>query len=292
MIHVCRGNLYVLLNFMMEENFAVEKDRFGNIDSATFNNTEVLRLSARDLGALALPDRCPRCQWLRFRCQHRLPFQTFAGITMVLDSYTKRIVTEHYEQYHRLPHWFSPFGDLETPVPVPHHSKFFILDQETHIRLSGVPDALFKCKDNTYCIIDYKTARWSQAQEDILPMYRVQLNGYAYIAEHVGFHPVSKVGLLYFEAQTLSERMEDFESLVMKDGFHVQFCARYLEVELDPHRIIPPLLKQARQLADMAEPPESQNDCKDCQRVDELIGWLSQPKKVYQKIDKAQKPIR
>jgi hypothetical protein len=76
--------------------------------------------------------------------------------------------------------------------------------------------------------------------------------------------------------------MEDFESLVMKDGFHVQFCARYLEVELDPHRIIPPLLKQAQQLADMAEPPESQNDCKDCKRVDELIHWLSPPKKIYQ----------
>lgn len=211
---------------------------------------------------------------------------------MILDSYTKRIVTEHYEQYHRLPHWFSPFGDLETPVPVPHHSKFFILDQETNIRLSGVPDALFQCKDNTYCIIDYKTARWTDHQARILPMYQVQLNSYALIAEHLGFSPVSKVGLLYFEAQTLSERMEDFESLVMKDGFHVQFCARYLEVELAPHRILPPLLKQARQLADMAKPPESQNDCKDCQRVDDLIGWLSQPKKVYQKIDKAQKPIR
>jgi hypothetical protein len=252
----------------------VKKDSSEIIGSPTLDNTEVLRISARDLGALALPDSCPRCQWLRLRCQHRLPFQTFAGISIILDSYTKRIVFEHYERYHRVPHWFSPFGDLETPVSVPHPSKFFVIDNETNIRLSGVPDALFKCKDNTYCIIDYKTARWSQAQEDILPMYRVQLNGYAYIAEQVGFHPVSKAGLLYFEAQTLSERIEDFESLVMKDGFHVQFCARYREVELDPHRIIPPLLQQARNLTDLNDPPASRKGCNDCQKLEGLIGWL------------------
>jgi RecB family exonuclease len=119
------------------------------------------------------------------KMQNRLPFQKFPGLMMILDSYTKRLVHEHYDRYHRIPNWFKPFGDLETPVHVPHHSKFFILDKETNIRLSGVPDAIFKCKDNTYCIIDYKTARWSQTQEDILPMYRVQLNGYAYIAEQV-----------------------------------------------------------------------------------------------------------
>jgi hypothetical protein len=272
----------VLLNFITEENFAMKKDQLNIIGSPTLDPSKILRLSAKDLGSFALPNRCPRCLWLSLKCQNRLPFQIFAGITMILDSYTKRIVTEHYEQYHRLPHWFSPFGDLETPVPVPHHSKFFIMEQETGIRLSGVLDGIFQSRDNTYCIINYKTARWSQAQEDILPMYRVQLNGYAYIAEHMGFSPVSKVGLLYFEAQTLAERMEDFEFLVMKDGFYVQFYARYLEVELDPQRIIPPLLRQARDLADLKEPPVSREGCKDCKRVDELIGWLSLPKKIYQ----------
>jgi hypothetical protein len=259
---------------MMEGNIAVKKDQSDIIGSATFDNPEVLRISAKYLGAFALPDACPRCLWLRLMCQNRLPFQTFAGISMILDSYTKRIVTEHYEQYHRLPHWFKAFGDLESPVPVPHHSKFFILDKETNIQLTGVPDGIFKCKDNTYCIIDYKTARWTDNQAKILPMYQVQLNGYAYIAEQVGFHPVSKVGLLYLEAQTIAEQADNFESLVMKDCFHVQFCARYLEVELNPHRIIPPLLQQAREFVNMNDPPPSREGCKDCQRVEELIGWL------------------
>jgi hypothetical protein len=50
-----------------------------------------LRISAKNLGALALPDFCPRCFWLKSRTKV-LPFQIFPGIFSSIDSYTKRVV--------------------------------------------------------------------------------------------------------------------------------------------------------------------------------------------------------
>jgi len=40
---------------------------------------EVLRISDKNLGALALPDFCPRCFWLKAKAK-KLPFQIFTGI--------------------------------------------------------------------------------------------------------------------------------------------------------------------------------------------------------------------
>jgi len=49
------------------------------------------RISAKSLGALALPEFCPRCFWLKTRVRH-LPFQIFPGIFSSIDAYTKRVV--------------------------------------------------------------------------------------------------------------------------------------------------------------------------------------------------------
>jgi hypothetical protein len=237
----------------------------------------VIKISAKMLGELAMEDCCPRCFWLRLRCR-TLPYQRFPGLMMILDSYIKQIVLEHYERFHRLPKWLTGIGDLDQPLPVPHHSKFYVIDKETNIRLSGVPDSLFKCRDGSYCILDYKTARWSESQEALVPLYSVQVQVYAWIAEHAGFAPVSKVGLVYLEMQRLADLSGEFESVLMNDGFHVQFCARYLDIKPDPQAVLPPLLKRVRQLADMAEPPLPTTGCKDCQAVSELLTRLSPPK--------------
>ena len=51
-----------------------------------------LRISAKNLGAFALPGFCPRCFWLQLRVENRLPFQIFPGIFSSIDAYTKRVV--------------------------------------------------------------------------------------------------------------------------------------------------------------------------------------------------------
>jgi len=50
---------------------------------------ENLKISAKNLGATALEDFCPRCYWIKLKMGNRLPFQSFPGIFSSIDSYTK-----------------------------------------------------------------------------------------------------------------------------------------------------------------------------------------------------------
>jgi hypothetical protein len=234
---------------------------------------EMVKISAKMLGELMLPSFCPRCFWVRMKCQNHLPYQKFAGISMIIDSFTKKIVHSYFEKHMKAPPFFHPFGELTRTVPVPHHTKFYFDDKDTAIRLTGTPDDIFLRDDSAFVIADYETAKLNENQTAILPLYEVQLNCYALIAEENGFNPVEQLGLIYFEPQTILE--SDIAAGQMNEGFRLSFKAKFLEVKLNPHRIIPPLLKQARQLTDLAELPSSREGCKDCQMINELTRWVS-----------------
>jgi hypothetical protein len=51
-----------------------------------------IRISAKNLGELALHNYCPRCFWLKLKLNNRLPFQIFPGIFSAIDSYTKDVI--------------------------------------------------------------------------------------------------------------------------------------------------------------------------------------------------------
>lgn len=156
-----------------------------------------LRISAKNLGRLALPDFCPRCFWLATKAGYRLPYQIFPGIFSSIDSYSKKITNVHYDKHGKIPDWFSDFGELGQPIEPIHHSKFRLLDQATDILLTGVPDEIFRAKNGNLFIGDYKTAKHSDNQDSLLPVYRTQLNGYALIADHLGMGTVTSLGLMY-----------------------------------------------------------------------------------------------
>jgi ATP-dependent exoDNAse (exonuclease V) beta subunit len=44
-----------------------------------------------------------------------------------------------------------------------------------------MPDDVFELEDSTYHIVDYKTARLTETQDELFPKYEVQINAYAYI---------------------------------------------------------------------------------------------------------------
>ena len=52
-------------------------------------------------------------------------------------------------------------------MKVPHHTKYCIVDEETNILLTGVPDEVFLCEDGSFAIIDYKTARYTAHQNNL-----------------------------------------------------------------------------------------------------------------------------
>src|SRR6267142_3643771 len=140
-----------------------------------------IQISAKNLGALAVSSFCPRCFWVRMKCGDRLPFQIFPGIFSSIDSYSKKVTTAHFRRHRRVPIWFNGFGELGEPVPVPGWSKFQMLDPETNILLTGVPDEVLRHPQRGTWIGDYKTARVTDTQDTLAAMYEVQLNCYALI---------------------------------------------------------------------------------------------------------------
>jgi hypothetical protein len=228
-----------------------------------------IRISGKVLGQLALNDLCERCFWIRLRCQNRLPYQVFPGIFSSIDVYTKRVVAAHHEKYRRVPRWLEPFGELGEPVPIPHHSKFQTLDAATNILLTGVPDELFRRRDGTLVILDSKTARFTDAQDELLGLYRVQLNAYAYIARRIGLGKVSVLGLVYYEPQT-DVNSGSINSVLCNDGFSMRFTAKLLPLPLKP-KMIPGLLRQVRAIHDSTDAPEGRTGCKDCMLLSRLI---------------------
>jgi hypothetical protein len=232
-----------------------------------------IRISAKDLGTFALKDSCPRCLWIKLRSANKLPYQIFPGIFSSIDSYTKKFICSYFEKYGHFPDWLPSREELTGLTKKLHHSTFNILDQNTDILLSGVPDEIFTLKDGSYFILDYKTAKYTETQDTLLPLYEVQLNAYAYIAEKKGLSPVKNIALAYMEPQTGLTR-ENVEEVKTEQGFLLPFSGKIVQLNLKPD-IILDLLKKARNLYDQPSAPPGKAGCKDCLLLDNLIKILN-----------------
>jgi hypothetical protein len=215
------------------------------------------------LGQLKLPDYCPRCFFIRLKLNNKLPWQIFPWIFSTIDSYSKKITWQYFEKHKKLPPWFKPFGNFTGLVPVPHWSKFFVVDSKTGIKLTGMPDDIFKMEDGRYFIWDYKTAKFTDNQDTLIGMYRVQLNGYAYIFEKMGMGKVGGLGLCYYEPQG-NAPLDDLGVVLKDDGFVMPFQAHLKKIKLDPGGTVLPLLKEVRKLVSRKKAPGSRDGCKDC----------------------------
>jgi hypothetical protein len=232
---------------------------------------EPIRISAKDLGGLALPGFCPRCFWIT-RHVKRLPFQIFPGIFSSIDSYSKKITAGYYESHRELVHWFAEQGLAGRPVKVPHHSKFNILDEDTGVLLTGMPDEILRLTDGSFAILDYKTARFTGHQDSLMPMYTVQLNAYAFIGQRLEYHPVSRLMLIYYEPVT-DVTAREVDLLVHDHGFQMSFSGKPLDILLDAGSI-PALLRKAREIIELPAAPAGTADCADCRAVDEIVAKL------------------
>lgn len=231
--------------------------------------SEPLRISAKTLGELAMPTFCQRCQWIKLHADS-LPFQGFPSIFSSIDSYTKKVLHHLIETHGQAPDWLSPLGPVSGFLSGSdlHHSRYKFLHAESNVLLTGAPDDIFITPNGTHLVIDYKTAKFTANQDKLSPIYRTQLNGYAYIAEQTG-RPVSGLALVYFEPQTDEEHFSHKPNH-RESGFAMGFSAHILPVELNLASI-PPLLRQARELYDQPAAPAGREGCKDCQAIQELL---------------------
>ena len=233
-------------------------------------------ISATELGYYASSRFCPRCAWVRMHVKS-LPYQSFPGIFSTIDRYNKLIIRNYFQRENSLPAWLNPLGEASAYIDPAHWSKFKILDEASGLTLRGEADGIFRMADGTYTIIDYKTSKYSGAQRAMLKSYETQLNAYAFIGERLEeplvVSPVGRLALVYMEPQTEEETVLD-PNLTDDQGFIMGFAAKVVEVDLKPEKLIPPLLRKVKAIAELERPPASKPDCKDCLALDSLIETL------------------
>jgi hypothetical protein len=231
-----------------------------------------LQISGKNLGHLGLSTACARCFWLEVHCKP-LPYQFFPGIFSSIDSYTKKVLHGCYDATSSFPRWMSPLGDLTGYINPPHHSKFRHTCPDTSIILTGAADGIYKRKDNSIIIIDYKTARFTDGQDEMLPIYETQLNAYRWIAEELELGTVSDLYLIYFEPCT--EENDALHSLsVLDDGFRLVFKPKYHKVNINLDNV-KELLRKARAICGEGKPPAGYADCKNCLRLEAVVGRIT-----------------
>lgn len=232
----------------------------------------VLRVSGKHLGEFALADRCDRCLWLKLRLGYKLPYTFFPGIFSTLDSFTKNVVHAHFDTFGQPPTWLKEL-DVVGYMNPPHFSKFNMHDAESNILLTGAADGILRRKDDSYVIVDYKTAKITSTQDELLPMYEVQLNAYGLISENIGLGPVSDLILVYTEPVT--KPVGGCAGAVTADGFELGFRAVLQQVPRDPDKV-KRLLKEARMMHDLPAPLAGKDGCKACNLVDQMTVALYQ----------------
>ena len=232
--------------------------------------TDSFRISAKALGEVALPSFCPRCFWIKTHA--KLPYQIFPGIFSSIDSYTKRAVHSWFDLQGIAPAWLAGLGEVIGYVPAPHYSKFNIVDPETNTLLTGAPDEILVLRDGSHVIVDYKTAKYTGAQDSLFPLYAAQLNAYALISEQCGPQPVSALALVYMEPVT-DQAAAQADANHRSDGFAMGFAANIHPVTLNPG-MVRPLLRKAHEVYAAKAAPMRRTGCSDCNLLDELTSAL------------------
>jgi hypothetical protein len=224
-----------------------------------------LRISAKSLGE-ALPDACPRCLWVSLHFD--LPYQRFPGVFSTIDRFIKRAVHTAFDAGGRLPAWFPDIGQVAAYEQDLSVRRFRVAHPDTGVVLTGVPDDVFRMAGDSYHIVDYKTAKLTEGQAAYLPIYEVQLNAYAYIAERIGLSPVRALSLVYMQPNADHDAGADA-------GPALPFEATRVHVDLKHEALIPPLLRTAHETFGLTKPPASKEGCEDCVRLDSLVHGLA-----------------
>ncbi|MCX7926327.1 MAG: PD-(D/E)XK nuclease family protein [Fimbriimonadales bacterium] len=231
-------------------------------------------ISARTLGALALPDACERCFWIRQKVGE--PPAPFPGIFSSIDSYSKKVLQAFLDWHQRIPDWFEQFGLLGQPLKSPHYMWFKIPVLGGRLALRGVPDEILQTPNGTLAIIDYKTARFKE-EDPFRPLYEIQLNVYARIAEQLQTNkpdypfpcPVETLGLIYYDPITEVDRVDKIHGR----GFLMEFRACWSPVARRDDWL-DALIAQAWAILSRPEPPPAHPNCKVCPTYEMIASFL------------------
>lgn len=227
---------------------------------------ERLYLGARTLASLNMPDVCPACFYVRLKCRRDLPYQFhMPAILFAADRHVKEAVHRSIDAGKGMPPWMPARGDVKGYVPGLSFRWFRHLDRRTNVSVCGVPDDLLVMGDGTVHVVDYKTAFLTQQQREILPLYKAQVNVYAYVARRVGRRvpgPVRDLTLAYLEPQP------DFSN---EQALAMRFVAKTISVRNEAEALVPRLLQRAREIMSQEAVPRHREGCEELERMNTLM---------------------
>jgi hypothetical protein len=229
---------------------------------------ENLRISAKNLGQVALEDFCPRCYWIKLKTNFKLPYQSFPGIFSSIDAYTKHCI-HHVIDGNNHPQWLCDIGNVIAYEPVHHWSKNKYFDPKSNITLHGAPDDIWKLADGTKVIPDFKTAKHTDTQDKLFLLYEVQANVYNVLMTQ-DTKVDARLCLIYMEPVTEASAACDN---IIDQGFRMCFNAVVVPVVTDK-KIVRNALTITRDIFEMACPPDSRVGCKDCEATEKVVNLI------------------
>jgi hypothetical protein len=227
------------------------------------------RISAKNLGLLMLDSFCERCFWLEIKFWNKnVPLRFFPPrLIGALDRFQKAMVEGYFDENGALPDWFDGMGEVASCVNV---GKLKMEDEDTGLTLVGIPDLVVKFKDGKYGIVDFKTAPYKGGKDKLKPMYKVQVNAYAYLLKNSEGKNVNYGGFAYFEGDTGQITAVPHEQ-VTSFGHDFQFHVNVEKLDLKPAAVVRPLLDKVKEIFDLEEPPEARKGCLNCLRMAEYL---------------------
>jgi len=156
-------------------------------------------------------------------------------------------------------------GEIVSYETIPHFSKNLFTDTKSNIILSGIPDDIWVRADSSKAIVDFKTAKKTQNQDVLYPMYEIQNNVY-----DVLFNYHADLYLIYMEPLTEKSAAS---CNIIDVGFNMGFNAVVVPVVND-RKVVRQALQITRDIFEMEMPPESRVGCKDCQMLENVIELL------------------
>ncbi|MGC8515230.1 MAG: PD-(D/E)XK nuclease family protein [Thermoplasmata archaeon] len=233
-------------------------------------NQEGNKLSAKTIGELAMPNFCPRCFWIRMRLGNKVPFRTPPpGIFSSIDSYTKRYFEKLLDSGRLpsvVPELSNASGIVKQRVPDLRHDY-----SEGTVFLTGIPDAIFSNNDSSYTVADYKTARFTEAQRSMLPIYEAQVRAYAAMAKEAGLKPINSLLLIYLEPLTGDDSIaDDIDRNPPGSGqLNLRLQPFTHSIKQNEFQVIR-LLESADRILQLSEPPEPYDGCLNCRALKNL----------------------
>ena len=240
-----------------------------------------VRINARDLGQVLLDNFCERCFWFtrKFPLGQNHPFASpMPGIVSQVDAYAKRVVSTHWQSNGVLPSWLTnalsgSFAGLNFRSVRPINPTRWRLSLfGNRCELVGEADAVWEFPDGSWFIADYKTASWTQTQQNLLPLYEAQLNAYAYLAQQKFHKTIVGLALIYFEPEHNVQAVNDLDLLQRTKGqMMLGFRCTVVPVNLHPTNWVEELCERVFSILSSETPPTGKVGCQGCQV---LLEWL------------------